>query len=170
VNGFDPLTAGVFVSEDDDAAAWSSVMTFTEVKQRVVCDTEIAAQRCKDQWIDWQLEIQVGVAGAPIDSVDGWRDFKGLTQAPPAERSHTLSTARRTRSSASGASVPLTASENAADQMRAAAESPRVPATDRGCSSLARAGTDAGTTYLGAATVVLLCLVMRCGRRNHRSR
>jgi hypothetical protein len=95
VNSYDPVIYGTSISTDD-GATWQSQMSFTEVKERVACTSEAAAKQCKDQWIDWQLEILVGLGGADIDSVDGWRDFKGIEEVEQPAPAHTLSSAHRT--------------------------------------------------------------------------
>jgi hypothetical protein len=101
VGKFDPVNAGAFVS-GDDGVSWRSLMAFTEVKQAVQCTDQAAAKQCKDQWIDWQLEILVGLGGAPIDSVEGWQDgsFKGIEETPAPAPAHTLATAKRTEAAA----------------------------------------------------------------------
>jgi hypothetical protein len=86
-SGFDPVNAGVGVSMDQ-ATTFTKLMAFTEVKQTVMCPaTSETARVCQDLWTDWQLEILVGVGGAPMDSVAGWMTFTppdpAATMAPP---------------------------------------------------------------------------------------
>lgn len=95
VNIYDPVVYGASRSTDD-GASWQSLMSFTEVNEKVGCTNQAVTKQCNDQWIDWQLEILVGLGGAPIDSVDGWRDFKGIEEVEHPAPGHTLATARRT--------------------------------------------------------------------------
>jgi hypothetical protein len=139
VNIYDPTVYGASVSTDD-GETWQSLMSFTEVKEKVGCTNEAVAKQCKDQWIDWQLEILVGLGGAPIDSVEGWRDFKGIEEVEHPAPAHTLASARRSTamppSGAAGSSVD-TAAESSKDDTE--------PHADSGCQN---ARGDASQGYL----------------------
>jgi photosystem II stability/assembly factor-like uncharacterized protein len=106
-NGFDAVNAGVFVSMDD-AKTWQSALAFTAVGDMVQCpDGSVSASTaafCADVLTDWRLEEQVGLGGAPIDSVPGWMDFKGIDGGLPPERMHTLATAKRSSATMTAAS------------------------------------------------------------------
>ncbi|HTU63124.1 MAG TPA: hypothetical protein VMF89_31910, partial [Polyangiales bacterium] len=98
VNLYDPLIYGASISTDE-GKSFRSLMSFTEVKERIACTNEAFAKACDDQWLDWQLEILVGLGGASIDSVDGWMSFKGIPEVEHSAPAHTLSTARRSSTS-----------------------------------------------------------------------
>jgi hypothetical protein len=92
-NGFDPKKAGVFMSTDN-AESWQSAISFTEVRAAFSCkDTSTV---CQQIWTDWQLEVLVGLGGAPLDSVAGWQSFKGIDSSAPSLQAHTLSSATLT--------------------------------------------------------------------------
>lgn len=114
VNIYDPLVYGASISTDD-GKSFRSLMSFTEVKERIACTNQTFAKACSDQWLDWQLEILVGLGGASIDSVEGWMDFKGIPEVEHPAPAHTLSTARRSTStvSADGGAPPSGESEAA---------------------------------------------------------
>lgn len=118
VNIYDPTVYGASISTDD-GETWKSLMSFTEVKEKVNCSNDAVAKQCKDQWIDWQLEILVGLGGAPIDSVDGWRDFRGIEEVPHPAPAHTLASARRSTgmpaSAAAGSSGDAAADSSTSD-------------------------------------------------------
>jgi Sortilin, neurotensin receptor 3, len=81
-SGFDPTGEGVGLSLDD-GVTFQPMMAFTQVKQTVACQaTSNTAQVCADLWTDWQLEILVGVGGAPIESVLGAMGSPTATAAP----------------------------------------------------------------------------------------
>ena len=101
-SGFDPVNAGVGVSSDG-GENFSRLMAFTEVKQTVSCPAgSPTTTTCQDLWTDWQLEILVGVGGAPIDSVMGWQSFQGLDASVPDPTRPTLTTAHASAPAADG--------------------------------------------------------------------
>ncbi|HKP61322.1 MAG TPA: hypothetical protein VJV78_31555 [Polyangiales bacterium] len=85
-SGFDPINAGVGVSRDD-AESFSRLMAFTEVKRTVSCAADSKTSRlCKNLWTDWQIEVLVGVGGAPIESVPDWKSFDSAEPEPMSGR------------------------------------------------------------------------------------
>jgi hypothetical protein len=53
----------------DDGATFDKLMAFTDVQRTVTCGEDSDTPRlCKNLWIDWQVEVLVGVGGAPLDS------------------------------------------------------------------------------------------------------
>jgi hypothetical protein len=153
VNIYDPLVYGASISTDD-GKSFRSLMSFTEVKERIACTNEAFAKACSDQWLDWQLEILVGLGGASIDSVDGWMDFKGIPEVEHPAHAHTLSTARR--SGATSAAEP------------AAADGGAAPSGER---EAAAAGCQTSPTGTARGAVwTLLSLVVMAARSIRRAR
>lgn len=153
VNIYDPLVYGASISTDD-GKSFQSLMSFTEVKERVACANEAIEKACGDQWIDWQLEILVALGGAPIDSVAGWMDFKGIPEVEHPAAAHTLSTAKR---STTAMDAP------AADSGDAGAQETPAKADSGGCQS-------SPTSAAGGATWGVILLFWFAIRRIRRAR
>jgi len=162
VNGYDPLVYGASVSMDD-GKSFRSLMSFTEVKERVACANEAFAKACSDQWLDWQLEILVGLGGASIDSVEGWMDFKGIPEVEHPAAAHTLSTARRSATSdaADAGSEPAAAADGGASLSGEREVAAKTDAA--GCQSSA-SGSASGAAW------GLLSLLAMASRRIRRAR
>lgn len=57
-------------------------MPFTEVEQQVACTpASEVAEACRESWADWQLEILVSLAGAPISILDAGPAGGGVADA-----------------------------------------------------------------------------------------
>jgi photosystem II stability/assembly factor-like uncharacterized protein len=105
-SGFDPAQAGVGVSTDA-GASFEPMMRFTEVAQTVACAPDSNTARvCEASWLDWQVEVLVGVGGAPLESVPGWRTFD-MAEPEPMSGRPSLSTAEPPLGT--GASSPASA-------------------------------------------------------------
>jgi hypothetical protein len=66
-------------------------MAFTDVKQTVACAPDSNTARvCKTLWTDWQVEVLVGVGGAPLESVPDWQSLD-LAEPEPMTGRPTLS-------------------------------------------------------------------------------
>jgi photosystem II stability/assembly factor-like uncharacterized protein len=157
VNIYDPVRYGASISRDE-GVTWESLMSFTEVKQRVACTDETNAQRCNDQWIDWQLEILVGLGGAPIDSVEGWMEFRGIEEVPHPAPAHTLSTARRTSAAGAAADGDAGAASSSKPEPAAASPNTTMRTEPSGCQS---SPTHAATGYAWGVLALLSMVVRR---------
>jgi hypothetical protein len=161
VNRYDPIQYGAAISTDD-GVTFSSLMSFTEVMEQVECADQAVAKQCSDQWIDWQLEILVGLGGAAIDSVEGWMDFRGIEEVEHPAPAHTLSTAKRSMSAATSGNAPAADGSSEIDAVgENSAEKPAEANT--GCQGVALgARRDAAWSSVAA---LLLGVYRLCRRR-----
>ena len=163
VNGYDPLVYGASLSTDQ-GESFQSLMSFTEVQERIGCANEAFSKPCEDQWIDWQLEILVGLGGAPIDSVEGWEHFKGIPEYEHPAAAHTLSTAQRTSTSTAGVADEGGGAAGAAASGGSAptVEPERAQASEAGGCQSSSTRSIRGDAW---GVLVLICVVVRRIRR-----
>lgn len=145
-SGFDPLHAGVGVSTDN-GQTFQRYMAFTEIMNQVACEPNAnTALACQSDWTDWRLEILVGLAGAPIESVLG---DAGMAAAGSG--------------SASGQAAPTRDSGPAGTASPVAVPSD-APARSRSSCTVSRTGS-ARLAYLLACALTALMVIGRRRRR-----
>lgn len=160
-SGFDPINAGVGVSADG-GATFTKLMAFTDVTQTVACAADSnTARACTALWTDWQVEVLVGVGGAPLESVPDWQSLD-LAEPEPVTGRPTLS--NPTPQAAPGSLVTAPGSAGTAAPMPATMQ----PPASGGCTVLTRLADAAPSGAFGVSCAVAVLLWRKRGGRTSR--